>query len=58
MCMKRRSFLRSSAAPVGVVALGSGDSHADDVHPHRVPGDESADGEWNPDARRMDVLKL
>jgi hypothetical protein len=37
MCMKRRSFLRSSAALVGVVVLGSGDSHADDIHPHRVP---------------------
>lgn len=36
MCMKRRSFLRSSAALVGAGILGSGDSHADHLHPHSV----------------------
>ena len=36
MCMKRRSFLRSSAALVGIGMLGSGDSHADSIHPHSV----------------------
>ncbi len=36
MCMKRRSFLRSSAALVGVGMLGSGDSHADHINPHSV----------------------
>jgi hypothetical protein len=34
MCMKRRSFLRSSAALVGVGMFGSGDSHGDHIHPH------------------------
>jgi hypothetical protein len=34
MCMKRRSFLRSSAALLGVGMLGSSDSHADHIHPH------------------------
>jgi hypothetical protein len=34
--MKRRSFLRSSAALVGVGVLGSGNSHANHVHPHSV----------------------
>jgi hypothetical protein len=36
MCMKRRSFLYSSAALVGAGMLGSSDSHADDIHLHRV----------------------
>ena len=34
MCMKRRSFLRSSAALLGAGMLGSSDSHADHIHPH------------------------
>jgi hypothetical protein len=34
--MKRRSFLWSSAALVGVGILGSGDSHANQIHSHRV----------------------
>jgi hypothetical protein len=34
--MKRRSFLRSSAALVGVGMLGSGHSHADHINPHSV----------------------
>jgi hypothetical protein len=33
MCMKRRSFLHSSAALVGAGVLGSVQSHADHVHP-------------------------
>ena len=37
MCMKRRSFLRSSAALVGAGLLSSGDSHADHVHSHSLP---------------------
>jgi len=37
MCMKRRSFLWSSAALVGVGMLGQGDSHADCIHSHSVP---------------------
>ncbi len=36
MCMKRRSFLRSSAALVGAGMLASSDSHADHVNPHSV----------------------
>jgi len=36
MYMKRRSFLSSSAALVGVGILGSGESHADQIHPHHV----------------------
>jgi hypothetical protein len=36
MYMKRRSFLRSSAALVGVGMLGSGNSHADHINPHSV----------------------
>ncbi len=36
MSMKRRSFLCSSAALAGVGILGSGDSHADQTHPHHV----------------------
>jgi hypothetical protein len=34
--VKRRSFLCSSAALIGGGLLGSGDSHADQIHPHRV----------------------
>jgi hypothetical protein len=34
--MERRTFLWSSAALVGVGMLGSGDSHADQIHSHRV----------------------
>jgi hypothetical protein len=36
-CMKRRSFLWSSAALVGMGVLGPGDSHADNIHSHTVP---------------------
>lgn len=36
MCMKRRSFLWSSAAFAGVM-LSAGDSGADDIHPHHLP---------------------
>jgi hypothetical protein len=36
-CMKRRSFLWSSAALVGTGVLGPGDSHADNIHSHAVP---------------------
>ena len=36
MCMKRRSFLSSSAALVGVGILGSNLSHADQTHAHDV----------------------
>jgi Protein of unknown function (DUF3500) len=36
MCMKRRSFLRSSAALAGVGMLGSGDSHANHINLHSV----------------------
>jgi hypothetical protein len=36
MCMKRRSFLSSSAALVGVGILGSNLSHADQAHAHDV----------------------
>jgi hypothetical protein len=36
MGMKRRSFLGSSAALVGAGVLGSGRSHADQIHPHRI----------------------
>ncbi|HEY4049476.1 MAG TPA: DUF3500 domain-containing protein [Acidobacteriaceae bacterium] len=35
--MKRRSFLWSSAALVGAGMVGAGHSHADSIHPHRVP---------------------
>jgi Protein of unknown function (DUF3500) len=34
--MKRRSFLCSSAALAGAGMLGSGDSRAEQIHPHRV----------------------
>jgi len=34
--MKRRSFLWSSAALVGVGMLGQGDSHSDEIHSHSV----------------------
>ena len=37
VCMKRRSFLWSSAALVGVGVLGPGDIHADNIHSHPVP---------------------
>jgi hypothetical protein len=37
MCMKRRSFLWSSAALVGVGVLGPSDIHADDIPSHRAP---------------------
>jgi hypothetical protein len=37
MCMKRRSFLWSSAALVGAGVLGPSDIHADDIHSHRAP---------------------
>ena len=36
MCMKRRSFLYSSAALVGAGVLATGDSHAGHIHPHSV----------------------
>jgi Protein of unknown function (DUF3500) len=36
MCMKRRSFLCSSAAFVGAGVLASHDGQADKIHPHRV----------------------
>jgi hypothetical protein len=36
MSMKRRSFLCSSAALAGVGIFGSGDSSADQTHPHHV----------------------
>jgi len=36
MCMKRRSFLSSSAAFVGASLLPSHDSQADKIHPHHV----------------------
>jgi hypothetical protein len=36
MCMKRRSFLSSSAALVGASILGSGAGHADQIHNHPV----------------------
>jgi hypothetical protein len=36
MCMKRRSFLWSSAAFAGVGILSAGDSSADDIHPHHL----------------------
>jgi hypothetical protein len=36
MCMKRRSFLRSSAAFVGISMFASGDTHADQIHPQHV----------------------
>ena len=34
MNLKRRSFLRSSAAIAGVTMIGSGDGHDDHVHSH------------------------
>jgi hypothetical protein len=37
MQMKRRSFLFSSAAFVGVGILGSGDDHGEQIHLHHVP---------------------
>jgi hypothetical protein len=36
MRMKRRSFLCSTAALAGAGVLGSGDGHADQIHPHQV----------------------
>jgi hypothetical protein len=36
MCMKRRSFLSSSAAFVGAGMLASHDGQADKIHPHHV----------------------
>lgn len=36
MCMKRRSFLRSSATLLGVGAFGAGHSHADEPHVQHV----------------------
>lgn len=36
MCMKRRSFLRSSAAFVGASLLASSDCHADEIHPQHT----------------------
>jgi hypothetical protein len=36
MCMKRRSFLRSSFAFTGVGVLGLGDTHAGQIHPYHV----------------------
>src|SRR5215472_8590389 len=36
MSMKRRSFLRSSAALAGAGMLGSADGHADQIHPRHV----------------------
>jgi hypothetical protein len=36
-CMKRRWFLWSSGALVGVSVLGSGDSHADHIYSHNGP---------------------
>ena len=35
--MKRRSFLRSSAALLGVGAVGSSNIHATHIHPHTIP---------------------
>jgi Protein of unknown function (DUF3500) len=37
MCMKRRSFLWSSAAFAGMGMFSAGDSGADDIHPHHLP---------------------
>jgi hypothetical protein len=36
MRLERRLFLRSSAALLGAGALGSGDGHAEQIHPHHV----------------------
>ena len=36
MSMKRRSFLRSSAALAGVAMLGRADGRGDETHPHHV----------------------